>query len=147
MHATTWCAFASPKVSLEVTLPPPPGVGLRCWQPQALAKGCNNDNDSLQVLAFDRQNLKCTLISEDATFRWGLGRGSTGARAIVCGPADFIRLCVSFAAGCRRVRHCAHQNTASKTFGHVDSTLWKTYLKDITVLTLEQGKPTPTPST
>ena len=77
--------------------------------------------NSLQVLAFDRQNLKCTLISEDATFRWGLGRGSTGARTIVCGPADFIRLCVSFAAGHRRVRHCAHQNTASKTCGHVEN--------------------------
>ena len=135
MHATTCCAFASPKVSLEVTLPPPPGVGLRCWQPRHLPRVAIILN-SLQVLAFDRQNLKCTLISEDATFRWGLGRGSTGARTIVCGPADFIRLCVSFAAGCRRVRHCAHQNTASNTFGHVETSMFDI---SITVLPVKQA--------
>ena len=90
MHATR-CAFASPKVSLEVTLHPPPRVGLACWQHQA--KGCNNNSLQFSFLDFQIP----TLISEDVSSKktGGLDGGSEeeaqGARTIVCGgPADFI---------------------------------------------------------
>ena len=88
MHATR-CAFASPKVSLEVTLPRPPGVGLGCWQPQPLAKGCNNSLQvRLQIVKIHFDTYQMQQSKTDGLD--GDSEEEAGARTIACSPADFI---------------------------------------------------------
>ena len=80
MHATR-CALASPKVSLEVTLPPlnRGSAWDVCWQPRALVKGCNTVACKFSLIGIILISFcikRCLDIK--ICIIWGMGRGSRG---------------------------------------------------------------------
>ena len=116
IHASG-CAFASPKVSLEVTLPLHQGSA---WDVGSSTSPCQGlQYWSLQILLqIDfKPILSLKTHSHNTGWSYEKSEEEEEARTIVCRPADFIWSCVSFAAGNKSVRHSAQKNTASNSVG------------------------------
>ena len=116
IHASG-CAFASPKVSLEVTLPLHQGSA---WDVGSSTSPCQGlQYWSLQILLQIDFNPILSLKTHSHNTGWSYEKSEEEeeARTIVCRPADFIWSCVSFAAGNKSVRHSAQKNTASNSVG------------------------------